>query len=174
VEAAEAAKELAIVSPVELDSGYPGSRPVAGSRFRLVSTCDYLGFLLKADAVEEAGFLNPDFKYSWGAIHELSYRLHRAGRRLAYCDRVVMKHLGGTTYGRTRNTVSRAEYQKNAKAFCAEYFRRTYGEDWDALFTQVLPPEVSVNTFKLHRKLWESGASAVPHGLIARLRGLLR
>lgn len=172
VSIAEAAPELAIISPTELDSGYPGSRPSEGQEFHLVSTCDYLGFLMRADAVEAAGFLNPQFKYSWGAIHELSYKLHQGGWRVAYCDRVIMKHLGGTTYGKTKNTVSREEYQRNAKAFCAKYFRTVYGRDWDRLFARALPPDVKINTFEIHRRLWEGDVA--PRGPVKRALGAVR
>jgi len=87
----------------------------------------------------------------------LSYLLYRKGWHVAYCDLVRMKHLGGTTYGKTRNTISREEYQRNAKAFCADYFRTRYGDDWDEVFKKVLPDEVGINTYKKHRRYWEMG-----------------
>lgn len=155
VDVADQNPHLAILSPTERDSNYPSSRPLDKATYHLVSTCDYLGFLMRAQAVDEIGFLNPAFKYSWGAIHELSYLLYRQDYHVAYCDRVRMKHLGGTTYGKTKNTISREEYQRNAKAFCADYFRAHYGDDWDSEFTRVLPAGIEVNTYKKHRRYWE-------------------
>jgi hypothetical protein len=151
--------DIAILSPTELDSLYPASRPDKSKEFHVVSTCDYLGFLLRAKAVDEVGFLNPVFKYSWGAIHEYSYFLYKNKYRIAYSDKVVMKHLGGTTYGKTKNTISRESYQENAKAFCTNYFRDTYGDDWDDKLSSVLPEDIQINTFKLHRKYWENEVS---------------
>lgn len=156
VDIMETNHKLAILSPTELDSGYPGSKPKDGRDFHLVSTCDYLALLIRAQIVDEVGFLNPVFKYSWGAIHELAYKLYSKGWHVAYCDKVTMKHLGGTTYGKVKGMISREEYQRNAKEFCAHYFREYYGNNWDEEFTKTLPPEIEFNTFKLHRRYWES------------------
>ena len=150
---------LGLISPTERDSGYPASRPDKSRGYHLVSTCDYLAIMMKSECLDEVGFLNPAFKYSWGAIHELAYKMYKAGWTLAYCDRVVMKHLGGTTYGKTKGTISRDQYKQNAKRWAAEYFRRTYGEHWDEEFSLYLPPEVKENTFKLHRRFWEKSPS---------------
>jgi hypothetical protein len=147
---------MALVSPTELDSVYPGSEPDAGQRWHMVSTCDYLALLMKDAAQREVGFLNPDFKYCWGAIHELSYKLYRDGWFLAYCDAVRMKHLGGTTYGAGTNTISRAQYRREAQRWAARYFLRTYGPRWDELFSQHLPPQITRNTYRAHRRFWES------------------
>jgi GT2 family glycosyltransferase len=155
VDIADKNPNVAILSPTERDSDYPSSRPRNGKTFHVVSTCDYLGFLIRSEAIEKAGFLNPVFKYSWGAIHELSYHLYSNGYSIAYCDSVKMKHLGGTTYGKTKNTISREKYQENAKLFCMNYFRKKYGENWDEVFSRVLPRGIEHNTYRIHKMLWE-------------------
>jgi GT2 family glycosyltransferase len=155
IEILESERQMGILSPTEIDSGYPGSRPDANQKWHKVSTTDYLALMMKDRCLQDVGFLGPHFKYSWGAIHELTYKMYQKGWFIAYCDQVVMKHLGGTTYGSTKNTISRDEYKKNARMFCAKYFVETYGEDWDEKFTKCLPGDVETNTYKLHRKFWE-------------------
>ena len=94
VEMADRFPELAILSPTEPDSGYAGGicKPIKGQKFHSVSQCNYLGLLMRAECVDNIGFLNPDFKYCWGAIHELSYKLYLEKYKVAYCDTVQMKH----------------------------------------------------------------------------------
>jgi GT2 family glycosyltransferase len=148
--------EIGILSPAEPEGPYPDCFPRVGSDFHTVSTPDYLALLIRNECVESVGFMNPSFKYCWGALHELSYKLYSKGWKLAYCDRVNKRHLGGTTYGKTKNTISRDDYIVNAKRFAADYFRKTYGESWDDDFSKVLPIGISVNTYRVHRRLWES------------------
>ena len=164
IDTADNNPDIAILSPTERDSLYPASRPKDGNEYHTVSTCDYLGFLMRSEAIDKVGFLNPVFKYSWGAIHELSYLLYCNGYRVAYSDIVTMKHLGGTTYGKTKNTISRESYQKNAKLFCANYFVDRYGSNWDTEFTRVLPDDIEINTFRLHREFWEKELKPGKHG----------
>ena len=99
VDTMEADPRLAILSPTCNDRSYPGSDRRPGGGWRPVTTCDYLGFMMRASAMEEVGFLSSEFKYCWGAIHELSYKLYRGGWFLAYSDDVTYTHLGGSTYG---------------------------------------------------------------------------
>ena len=86
VETMEREERMAILSPTNAEGGYPGAsrRPEGG--WRKVTTADYLGLMMKARAVDEVGFLRPEFRYCWGAIHDLSYRMYRAGWFLAYSD----------------------------------------------------------------------------------------
>ncbi|MEZ5976934.1 MAG: methyltransferase domain-containing protein [Planctomycetota bacterium] len=172
VETMEREPRLAILSPTNQEGGYPGAERRANGGFRKVTTCDYLGFMMKREAVEEAGFLNPAFTWCWGAIHELAYRCYSNGWFVAYSDDVAYRHLGGSTYGRKgTNTVSREEYQRNAKAFATEYFVREYGEDWnERFFAATRGHQIEVDTFTEHRAYWSDGAwsprSAAPasHG----------
>ncbi|MBI4833059.1 MAG: methyltransferase domain-containing protein, partial [Candidatus Lindowbacteria bacterium] len=156
VRIAEADPKLAILSPTEPEGPYVACKPRAGSDYHLVTTCDYLALLVRASTVHDVGFLNPDFKYSWGAIHQLAFKHYSKGWQVAYCDRVTMKHLGGTTYGKVKGTVSRDEYQWRAKEFAARYFVEHYGRKWDEEFSKALPPEIETNNFPIHRQLWES------------------
>jgi GT2 family glycosyltransferase len=147
--------KIGILSPTELSGSYLASKPVKNSTYRAISTCDYLALFIRASIIKEVGFLNPAFRYSWGAIHELAYKVYKAGYIVAYCDKVTMKHLGGTTYGKTKDTISRKEYIYNAKKFAANYFIEHYGEQWDKEFSKALPPG-TIDLFATHRRLWEN------------------
>ena len=145
---------IGILSPTEFNGAYVDCASHKGKDIHLVSTCDYLSLFIRREALEQVGFLNPVFKYCWGAIHELAYKMYSNKWKVAYCDKVVMKHLGGTTYGKTKNTISREQYIKNAKRFAANYFRKNYGNNWEVKFTKVLPKSVKHNTFVLHKRYW--------------------
>ncbi len=147
---------IGVMSPAEPEGPYPSCAPEKGRDYHPVSTCDYLALFVRGECVEKYGFLNPAFKYSWGAIHEYAYRLYTDGWKVAYCDRVTMRHLGGTTYGKVKGAVSREKYQLLAKQFAARYFVETYGKEWDTLFGNVLPEDIAINTFPRHRRLWET------------------
>jgi hypothetical protein len=155
--AMESSPRLAVLSPTEVDSPYPAGAPRDGSTWRPVTTSDYLALLMRVEAIRDAGFLNRDFKYCWGAIHELSYKLYSRGWVLGYSDEVSYRHLGGTTYGAAgTNTISRDDYQREAKLFAARYMRETYGPEWDARFwTAAQGHGIEVNTYSLHRARWE-------------------
>lgn len=153
--------EIGLLSPKH-STFYPG-RDQKGVQpsWHKVSTCDYLSLLIRGECVEKIGFLNPDFKYCWGAIHEYSYLLYKNGWCVVYCDNAYVTHLGGSTYGKNHTkTISRQEYKKRAKIFAQKYFVEKYGKNWDGEFSEYLPPEVKVNTYKIHRKLWEGRKEA--------------
>ncbi len=158
VETMERTPRLAILSPTCADGQYPGSARRPGGGWRPAATCDYLGFMMRAQAVDEVGFLNPEFRYCWGAIHELSYHLHAAGWLIGYSDEVTYRHLGGSTYGAPgTNTISREEYQRRAKRFAYAYFNKVYGPQWPELFwSAVAPGGAEINTFSQHAALWAS------------------
>ncbi|QDU84386.1 Methyltransferase domain protein [Planctomycetes bacterium Pla163] len=161
VDTLEREPRMAICSPTNVDGQYPGCAPRARGGFRTVTTCDYLGFMLRAEAADEVGFLNPAFRYCWGAIHELSYKLYSAGWSVAYSDDVAYRHLGGTTYGAPGTaTIGREEYQHFARAFANDYFVRNYGADWHVRFFAAASRghEIEIDTFALHRELWSNGA----------------
>lgn len=146
---------LGILSPAEPEAGYVNCKPRPGKEYHLVSTCDYLSLFIRSAAIDVAGFLNPEFKHCWGAIHELAYNMYRNKFYVAYSDRVTMKHLGGTTYGKQKGLISREEYQKQAGRFAAFYFVKKYGKDWDEKFSKVLPKSVEINAFPPHRAIWD-------------------
>ena len=155
IEVLESEPRMGILSPTEPDSEYPDCRPYTKNDWHKVATTDYLALLMKDQCLQETGFLGSHFKYSWGAIHELTYRMYQKGWFIAYCDKVTMKHLGGTTYGATKNAISRKDYEKNAKMWCARYFVNTHGEDWDRKFSRYLPPEIKFNTYTSSRMIFE-------------------
>lgn len=149
--------DIGILSPTEPDSGYAGGicKPIKGREYHAVSQCNYLAFLMRSEHLSKIGYLNPDFKYCWGAIHELSYKMYSKGFKVAYCDVVRMFHMGSSTYGKVKNTVPRKQYLKNAKRFAATYMRENYGPNWDKLFTEELSNDVVFNTYTKHKLRWE-------------------
>jgi len=151
-------KNIGIISPTEEQGNYAAaaSKPQKGKNFHLVSTTDYLFLLIPERVIKEFGFLNPDFKFSWGAIHEYAYKLYSNNYKVAYCDIVQMKHLGGTTYGKVKNVISRGEYIIKASQFASRYFVENYGKNWDKDFSNSLPKnDVIVDMFSQHRRFWE-------------------
>lgn len=159
IETMEADPRLGILSPTCKDKIYPGSARKSEGGWHPVTTCDYLGFMISSKAVEDVGFLNPNFKYCWGAIHELSYKLYNAGMIVAYSDDVEYEHLGGSTYGaKGTNTISREEYQVRAKQFAFDYFLHNYGSSWPTDFWAATKDHnIEVNTFADHCKMWSTG-----------------
>jgi len=149
------ATPVGVLSPSEPNGPYPDCKPRGPKDWHMVSTCDYLAPLMDVCMLDKIGPLNPDFTYCWGAIHELAYKAYSANRYVGYANKVFMHHFGGSTYGK-KGTISRDEYQREAKKFAASYFVKNYGEDWDDKFSKVLPADIKVNTFKEHRRLWES------------------
>jgi len=156
IQIADQNPKIAVLSPTEPNSSYINCKPRPNLDFHCVTTCDYLSLLVRAEAVNAVGFLNPMFKYCWGAIHEFSYKLYKNGWWVAYCDKVSMNHLGGTTYGTLKNIPSREQYKHFAAKFASTYFVKHYGKNWDKTFSKVLPPEVRINAFPPHKKIWES------------------
>jgi len=148
--------QIALLSPKTTGTNYPGKDIVGDNpNWHTVSTTDYLSLLIRGKVVKDYKFLNPEFLYSWGAIHEYCYHLYRTGWIVAYADKAEAHHLGSTTYGKSSTTVSKDVYRKEAKKFAREYFVNKYGKNWDTDFSKVLPHEVKINTFTHHRERWE-------------------
>lgn len=170
VDTMEREERLAILSPTNADGAYPACARRPGGGWRAVTTCDYLGFMMRADALDEVGFLNPAFRYCWGAIHELAYKLYRAGWCVGYSDDVTYQHLGGTTYGAPgTNTISRDEYQELARRFANDYFVTEYGDDWHSdFFAATRGHDIEIDTFSMHRELWSGGAFRAAASTLSR------
>lgn len=158
---------MGVIGPGEpYAKDYLGCFPKPGRRWHKVSTVHGLAFLMRKKAVEEAGFCNPRFRYSQGAGTELAYKLYKKGWFLAYSDRTTVKHLGGSTYGKTVK-ISRHEYFRRSRIFALKYLEKHYGKDWEKLFTQTLPPEVEENTFVWQKKVWGKKLKKEP-GLLSQ------
>ncbi len=155
-------KQIGVLSPTSSTDSYASSHPQKSRKPRMVTTCDYLNLMMSKDTVHQVGFLNPSFKYSWGAIHELSYKLNEIGLGVAYTDKITYRHLGGSTYTNKTNTIKREEYQQRAKEFAAKYFVDNYGKNWDEKFWKRAKKNfnIEVNTYSLHRDFWEKKNSA--------------
>lgn len=152
---------MAICSQTDFDGGYPASAPLPGRDWHAVTTCDYLGFMMKATALDECGFLNPQFKYREGAIHELAYKLYAQGWFVAYSDRTSYQHAEPWEHGAAANPVSRLLYEQNAKRFAFDYYRSRYGDDWDEKFWTVAAPfHPSFNSFTRDKRVWANAFTA--------------
>ena len=147
---------LAIISPTDASGLYPGSAARPGGGWRPVTSTDYLALMTRAEAIDEVGFLNPDFRYCWGAIHELSFKLYSRGWTVGYADGVTYEHLGGTTYGAAGTaTIERDEYIQRAKSFAHRYFLEHYGAGWSDLFWKAAAGHgIEINTYAEHRGFW--------------------
>ncbi len=156
IDTMQANPRLAALSPMNTDGGYPQGHAESARQWHPVAVCDYLALMVRAAAVDEVGFLNSAFKYCWGASHEWAFKLYRQGWVTGYCDAVSMKHLGGSTYGATNTkTISRTQYQRQAKQFAHDYFRTHWGENWDEVFWQAAKPYgVEFNTYAYHKDYW--------------------
>ena len=98
VETMEREAQLGILSPTTEDGLYPGSAAQSGGGWRPVTTCDDLNFMMRGSVVETVGFLNPDFRYGWGGLHELSFLVHSNGKCVGYSDDVTCTHLGAAAH----------------------------------------------------------------------------
>lgn len=160
VDVMESEPRMAVLSPTNVDAKYENAVQPGGG-WRAAAACDYLGFMMRAAAIDDAGFLNPAFHYCWGAADELAYNLYRRGWFLAYTDDVTYKHLGGSTYGKQdTKTISRAEYKRRAKRFAYDYMRENYGDNWDDVFwAAAADHDIEHNTYKRHKDFWAAAFS---------------
>jgi 2-polyprenyl-3-methyl-5-hydroxy-6-metoxy-1,4-benzoquinol methylase len=151
---------VAILSPTEPQAGYAGGicKPVLGKDYQCVSQVNYLALLVRSEMIEQGLYLNPAFKYCWGAIHELSHKAYKLGYHVGYAGEVTMLHFGNSIYGEVKNVPSRREYLQNAQKFAARYMVEHYGKRWDEEFSSVLPEDMrhtKYNTYTRHRLKWE-------------------
>ncbi|MEO0852121.1 MAG: family 2 glycosyl transferase [Cyanobacteria bacterium J06648_11] len=155
LEVMEANPQMAAIGPGEPDSDdYEGCHPKPGRRWHKASTVHGLAWLMSAKAIAEVGYCSRKFRYSQGASTELAYKLYKAGWFLAYSDVATLQHRGTSTYGKVVK-ISRHEYLRRSRDFATKYFVKTYGENWDELFSSVLTDDVDINMFPIQRKIWE-------------------
>lgn len=164
LEVMEGNPQIGVISPIH--NGYYVNMRKKGCIWHRVACCEYLSLLIRGSVIEKIGFLNPEFKYCWGAIHEYSYKAYKNGWCVAYCDKARMHHFGGTTYGKG-GTISRQEYERKAEEFERGYFLKTYGRSWDKEFAKALPEGV-INTFSIDRGLWDCHAKARSKNMFLR------
>jgi len=155
-EAMQSDARMAAIGPGEPEADdYQGCHPQPGRSWHKASTIHGLAMLLRGEAYREVGYCSPKFHYSQGAGTEFAYNVYRKGWFLAYSDIATVYHApGGSTYGKVV-PISRHEYQRRARAFASRYLRQKYGENWDEVFTAVLPEDVEINTFPWQKEVWE-------------------
>lgn len=155
-EAMQEDPKMAAIGPGEPEAkDYKGCHPKPGRRWHKVSTIHGLAMLVRGTAYREVGYCSPKFHYAQGASTELAYKLYKAGWFLAYSDIAHLYHdQSGSTYG-VVTKISRHEYNRRARDFASQYFRKHYGKNWDQLFTSVLPEDVEDNTFPWQKEVWD-------------------
>lgn len=126
--------------------------------YRLAAVVDYLAIMVRASALDQTGFLNPSFRYSQGAEHELAYKMWKKNFAVAYSDQISVRHLGPSTFGvKGTQTVSRVEYLEKSIRFAKVYMEKEYGPDWDQVFwAATLWQPVPYNTFTWWRHTFEA------------------
>ncbi len=143
------------------------SRPMSNmdpAAWKLIATSESLGFVMRMAAIDDVGFLNPAFRYGWGAMDELAYSLYRRGWFLARAQGVGCHHLPVSAHGQG---VAVDEYWRRARRFAFDYYCERYGEHWDELFWSAAAghgPEI--NVFREHKNIWAGAFS--PQELLQR------
>lgn len=146
--------KMGLIGPGEPEADdYEGCHPKPGHRWHKAATVHGLAHLIRGEVIESVGYMNPAFLYSQGAGAEYAYKLYKAGWFLAYSDVATVTHAGSSTYG-TVTKISRHEYHRRARAFATKYLTNTYGENWDEVFSTVMPPEVELNMFPKQKEIW--------------------
>ena len=156
-EAMQQDERMALIGPGEPEATeYKGCFPREGRDWHKASTVHGLATLIRGTALHEVGYCSPKFHYSQGASTEMAYKMYKAGWFLAYSDKALLYHdESGSTYG-VVTKISRHEYNRRARNFASKYLRKHYGENWDELFSSVLPQDVEDNTFPWQKQVWES------------------
>jgi hypothetical protein len=160
VDAMRSDPRMACIGPAEPEAeDYRGCHPQPGRDWHKASTIHGLAMLMRGEAYRDVGYCNPCFHYSQGASSELAYKLYKENWFLAYSDKAVLYHdQSGSTYG-VVTRISRHEYHRRARKYASRFFVRKYGQDWDRLFSSVLPDDVEEDLFAWHRSVWQKELS---------------
>jgi len=146
--------KMGLIGPGEPEADdYEGCHPKPGRRWHKVATVHGLAHLIRGEVIDTVGYMNPAFRYSQGAGAEYAYKLYRAGWFLSYSDVATLHHAGSSTYGIVTK-ISRHEYHRRARKFATRYLEKTYGANWDELFSSALPPEIETNMFPKQKEIW--------------------
>jgi hypothetical protein len=149
VEQMESEPRMAILAPTTTDGRYPGSARKQPDGWRAVTTCEDLGFLVRASAIAEVGFLDPTLEHRCGGIDEYAYRLYSRGWFIAYSDEVTCR--------RAADAPAKIETSIRALQFAVDTFRATHGERWAEVFwAATRRHEIEVDTFRMHSDAWSN------------------
>ncbi|MCC6405971.1 MAG: DUF1698 domain-containing protein [Planctomycetes bacterium] len=166
IEQLEDGPRIALLAPSLANGSYPGSTRKADSAWHAVATCDDAGYVLRASAIDEVGFLDPTREHDAGAIDELAFRLYSRGWIVACSDTVTCRRASGSSHPAP---------SARELASTLDTFRRAHGERWDEVFFAATRRHaLETNTYALHRELWEraaavaSPAAAAPAAIPAR------
>ncbi len=152
---------MAIAAPTSCSRPLPDADLAA---WKLIATSESLGFMMRMSAIDDVGFLNPKFRYGWGAMDELAYSLYRRGWFLARAQGVGCHYLPVSAHGQD---LAVDEYWRRARRFAFDYYGERYGEHWDELFWSAAAghgPEM--NVFREHKNIWAGAFS--PEELLQR------
>ena len=137
---------MAILAPSDANGSYPGANPTDTTGWRAATTVAVEGMMMRAEVVDDIGYLNKFFEEPAGAIHELSYKIYSAGGFIAYTNDVVATR---------RDSESASRDNHEMRRFAFDYMLANYGWDWhERCFAATVSHSIAVDTFALHRKFW--------------------
>jgi len=142
---------IAILYPQQIESKFTKYKQNHRDDLSLVISGTSEAFLIRSNAIEDVGFLNPDFIYSLGADVEYSFKLYSKGWQMAYYNKARVKHLKDFE----KNSFQERDFLK-AREFSARYFVEHYGKNWDQEFTEKLPEGFTSKNYSNYRREWES------------------
>ncbi|MCE9594734.1 MAG: hypothetical protein K8S98_11125 [Planctomycetes bacterium] len=147
IEQMESEPRMAILAPTTNDGRYPGSARMQPSGWHAVATCEDLGYLVRASAIAEVGFLDPTLEHRGGGIDEYAYRLYSRAWFLAYSDEVTC---------RRATDLPMAAVPRRALQSALDGFRKVHGERWHEVFwAATRRHEIEIDTFSMHAERWE-------------------
>lgn len=147
-------ERLALLAPREDDGA------TRGDGWRVVTSAGELGFLVKAAAVEECGFLEPELGYESGALLAFAHELYSRGWCVAEsdawrCRRVAVAARDGA------DALDAGERRRRAQRAAFAHFRDRWGEDWDARFWRAAAPfGPARDGYAEHKREWAQAFSA--------------
>jgi hypothetical protein len=128
---------MAIAAPTWGSASFGSdSAPKSQKGWKSIASCEPRGYMIRSEAIDEVGFVNTDFRFGVGAMHELCYKLYLAGWFVARCGNVHVR-LHAETIMATAG-LSTAEYHKRSCRFAFDTFRKEYGDNWNEVFWNVM------------------------------------
>ncbi len=153
----EAEPNLGLLAPPDPTAGT--ARPGGGDGgWRPVATVAHPGFFLRAAALDEVGFLDPDFRLATGAIDELCFRLHAAGWGVAESDELALPTDPDHPFAHPAE-------EAGAQRFALAWLAANHGSDWDRAFWRAAEAHgVEEDRFAARRAAWERAGAGEDAG----------
>lgn len=148
----ESNPRMAILAPSDPTGEHPGSTPRAKRNWHSATDCPHVGFMVRTDAIDDVGFINPRLRHSLGAMTEFSYKLYSKGWFVAYADSVRLHQpivLKGSP-GQDPKTIERV-----SRRFAFDYLFSNYGWNWSKHFFEATAAhEIEEDGFAVSHNQW--------------------